>query len=141
MEYNIFMDENLNLNGNSEIDQALKQFEAESKQEQPVSNVITPQSPKPLNHEVEGVSFDTDKEVPSYGAIKYYKETVEPKMVKAVIKLSGGTVKNQRQAEWILFGFVVLAVGISIYLTFFSGHKPPTITPAMLEQMKHPNIN
>jgi len=39
-------------------------------------------------------------------------------MVKAVIKYSGGAVKNQRQAEWILLGFVVVAIGISIYLFF-----------------------
>ena len=126
-----------NTPNNTEIDQALKEFEAKSNQENPnIQNVITPQSPKTPNHEDEGISFDTDKEVQSYGAIKYYKETAEPKMVKAVIKISGGSVKNQKQAEWILLGFVVVAVGISIYLIFFMGHKPQAITPVMLELVK-----
>jgi hypothetical protein len=107
-----------NIPNNTEIDQALKEFETKFNQEHPVQATITPQSSTTPSHEVEGISFDTDKEVESYSAVKFYKETVEPKMVKAVIKLSGGTVKNQRQAEWILLGFVVMAIGISLFLVF-----------------------
>ena len=109
-----------NTPNNTEIDQALKEFEVKSSQgqatpENHIQNVMTPQA---STHEVEGVTFDTDKEVEQYTAIKFYKETVEPKMVKAVIKYSGGTVKNQRQAEWILLGLVILMIGISLYLVF-----------------------
>jgi hypothetical protein len=100
---------------NQEIDQALKEFEAKSGvQEHPVVKAtITPQ---PLKKEVEGISFDTDTEVDHYKAIKMYEETTTPKMVKAIIKLSGGAVKTQKQAEWILLTFVIIAMGISIFL-------------------------
>jgi hypothetical protein len=112
------MGEEPNIPNNTEIDKALKEFEAKSNQEKAVQDTITPQSPKTLNYEEEGVSFDTDKEVEKYTAIKFYKETAEPKMVKAVMKYSKGVVKDQRQAEWILLGFVVVAIGTSLYLFF-----------------------
>ena len=121
-----------NIPNNSEIDKALKEFEAKSNQEQAtpenhIQAVITPQTPQTSSHETEGVSFDTDKEVESYRAVKFYKETAEPKMVKAVIKISGGSVKNQRQAEWILLGVVVVVVGISLYLFFGTGYTNKTV--------------
>jgi len=130
-----------NASPNTEIDQALKEFEAKSNQRQVtpennIKDVITPQTPQAPTHEVEGVSFDTDTEVQSYNAIKFYKETVEPKIVKAVIKYSGRTVKNQRQAEWLLLGFVVVSIGISIYLFFGFGHKQQQINPAIVQQMQ-----
>lgn len=43
-----------------------------------------------------------------------------PKIVKLVIKLSGGAIKEQRQAEYILLLFVLIIFFISFYL-FFSG--------------------
>jgi hypothetical protein len=107
---------------NQEIDQALKAFEKDnSNQEHSIPGVITPQTNQSsTTKEVEGVSFDTDAEAESYRAIKFYKETVEPKMVKAVIKYSGGAVKNQRQAEWILLGIVCAMVVISIVIIYHS---------------------
>jgi hypothetical protein len=129
------MNEQPPIPNNTEIDQALKEFEAKNNEGQTipsnqVQGIITPQNTQAPHKEVEGVSFDTDKEVEKYTAIKFYKETVEPKMVKAVIKYSGGTVKNQRQAEWILLGFVAVAIGISLFLVFrgsASGLKSPTL--------------
>jgi hypothetical protein len=110
------MEEQPNIPNNAEIDSALKEFEAKSNQEHPIQGTITPQQNlETHSEEVEGVKFETEG-VESYSAIKFYKETIEPKMVKAVIKYSGGAVKNQKQAEWFLFGFVVVAIGISIYL-------------------------
>ncbi|MBI4155690.1 MAG: hypothetical protein HY507_00470 [Candidatus Zambryskibacteria bacterium] len=63
-----------------------------------------------------GVSFEEDKwktQVPSFA-----DET--PKMVKLVMKISGGAITDQRQAEYVLLGFAVIAIIISIFL-FFSG--------------------
>jgi len=131
---------------NSEINEALKEFEAKSGEGQPngdnhIQGVITPQNPVTPSNEVEGVTFNTDTEVESYRAIKFYRETVEPKMVKAVIKSSGGIVKTQKQAEYVLLGLVVVAMGLSVYLFFWVGmglgHTQPKITPAMMEQMKN----
>jgi hypothetical protein len=123
------MTEEIKTPNNTEIDQALKEFEAKNNEGQTapvnqVEGIITPQNTQAPIKQEEGVSFDTDKEVEKYTAIKFYKETVEPKMVKAVIKYSGGTVKNQRQAEWILLGFVVVAIGISLYLFLSVVNKP-----------------
>jgi hypothetical protein len=90
-----YMEEQKNIPNNTEIDQALKEFEAKSGLEQPVQATITPQSPQDSIHKVEGVSFDTGTEINHYKAIKLYEETATPKMIKAVIKISGGTVKTR----------------------------------------------
>ena len=119
------MNEETNISNNSEIDKALKEFEAKNpEQAQKVSEI-----PK---NKVEGIQF----EIPSYGAVKYYQETDTPKMVKLVIKLSGGAIKEQKQAEYILLGFVVVAIGISLFLVFGGGHTQPKIDPATVEQMR-----
>jgi len=43
-----------------------------------------------------------------------------PKMVELVMKWSG--VKEERQAEYILLGFVVITIAVSLYL-FFGGNS------------------
>ncbi|MFZ3011485.1 MAG: hypothetical protein WA060_00585 [Minisyncoccia bacterium] len=82
------MNEEIKTEGNTEIVQALKEFE---KQSEPA---------------------------PSYEAVKFYKESTTPKIVELVMKWSGGAIKEQKQAEYVLLGFVVMAMGISIYLVF-----------------------
>ncbi|MBU2524642.1 hypothetical protein KKG71_05635 [Patescibacteria group bacterium] len=47
-------------------------------------------------------------------------QTPTPKIVQLVIKYSGGTVKDERQANYVLIGFVVVAIVVSFFL-FFSG--------------------
>ena len=123
------MEEEIKIEGNSDINEALKEFELKSQVEQMQK---TPDIIK--GKEVEGVKF----EVPSYGAVKYYNETATPKMVQMVMKLSGGAIEEQRQAEYVLLAFVIVAIGISLFLVFGGGtqsksQKPPT---EMLEQMK-----
>lgn len=137
------MNEETNISNNSEIEKALKQFEAESQagqsQKVPEASKAIPVPQK----EVEGVKF----EVPSYGAVKYYKETDVPKMVKVVMKISGGAIKDQKQAEYILLGFVIVAIGISVFLfgKSLSGEKS-TLTAEQkaqinkVEQFQNNNI-
>ena len=108
------MNKDVNVPNNSEIDKALKEFEEKYNQEQATKGIITPQSSSNNQREVEGVKFETEK----WGAIKYYKETVTPGMIKLVKKISGGTIKEDRQAEYILLGFVIIALAISLYLFF-----------------------
>jgi hypothetical protein len=112
---------------NQEINQALKEYETKGETSPAVSGVITPKTNQSPAKQVEGVSFDTDKDLESYKAIKIYNETATPKIVKAVMKYSKG---NQRQAEWILLTFVVVAMGISAFLFFKNTiHlSPPTTT-------------
>ncbi|MBU1557377.1 hypothetical protein KKC45_00200 [Patescibacteria group bacterium] len=50
-----------------------------------------------------------------------------PKMVSWVIEHSGGLIKDQKQAQYFLFGFVVVILIISFVLSVksFSGSKEP----------------
>ena len=80
------MDENLNLQGNLEIEKALKELEEKSKVEQ------------------------TQK------VVETSKTSDVPKMVQLVMKWSGA--KEQKQAEYVLLGFIVVAIGISLFLVF-----------------------
>jgi|SRR3989344_894354 len=66
------------------------------------------------NKEVKRIEFETD----SYKAVKFYNETNTPKIIRLVMKFSGGLVKSERQAEYVLLGFVVIAIAISLFLFF-----------------------
>jgi hypothetical protein len=85
------MDEEIKIQGNIDINQALKEFETKSSQEQmrqtitaaPISNV--------------------------------------PKIVQLVIKWSGGAIKEERQAEYVLLGFVIVAIIVSLFLILGGG--------------------
>ncbi len=56
-----------------------------------------------------------------------------PKMIQWVIKYSGGYVKDETQAEYVLIGFVALAIIVSLFL-FFGGNGRPNMTPLTPEQ-------
>lgn len=98
--YNLRMEENLNLNKDADINQALKEFEMKFQAEQ--------MAKPPETKEVSDV----------------------PKVVKLVMKLSGGAIKEEQQAEYVILGFVVVAILLSIYLFFWgvgsSSAKPLT---------------
>ena len=122
------MKEETNIPNNLEIDKALKEFEAKVDAENTQKNPEASKVSEVSKNEVEGIQF----EVPSYGAVKYYNETDTPKMVKLAMKLSGGMIKTERQAEYVLLGFVVVAIGVSLFL-MLGGEKskipsspPPT---------------
>jgi len=87
------MDENLNFNGNLEIDKALKEFEVKSNIEQVKQAIATSQT------------------------------SDAPKIVQLVMKISGGAIKDERQAEYVLLGFVVVAIIISLFLVLGGGKK------------------
>jgi hypothetical protein len=42
-----------------------------------------------------------------------------PKIIRWLIKYSGGLIKNERQASYVILGFIILTIVISIFL--FSG--------------------
>ncbi len=62
-----------------------------------------------------GVKFEEDKWKKS--APSFADET--PKIVQLVMKWSGGTI-SENQAGYVLFGFVAVAIIVSLFL-FFSG--------------------
>ncbi|MFA4975410.1 MAG: hypothetical protein WC839_03065 [Candidatus Paceibacterota bacterium] len=88
------MDENLDLSKNIELNNALKELEIKANIEEQIQNVKQ----------------------------ETFKNPETPKMVQWVIKYSGGIIKEQRQAEYILLGFVVVAIVVSLFL-FFGGSK------------------
>lgn len=45
-------------------------------------------------------------------------EPSAPKMIQWVIRHSGGLVQSEKQASWVLLGFVVAAVMVSLFLVF-----------------------
>ncbi|MBU1291945.1 hypothetical protein KKH07_00410 [Patescibacteria group bacterium] len=58
-----------------------------------------------------------------------------PKIIQWTIKYSGGLIKNEKQANYVLIGFVAVLV-IIILILFFSGGKnqievPPLRTPTL----------
>ncbi len=94
------MEENLDLSRNAEIEDALKEFENKNQTEQTVNPV--PVSPGAHSPEVS-------------------------KMSSLVIKLSGGLIKDERQAGYVLLIIVFLSVSVSLFL-FLSDNKKPDTT-------------
>jgi len=41
-----------------------------------------------------------------------------PRMVRWVIKYSGGIIKDEKQASFVLLGFIVVAIIVSLFLLF-----------------------
>jgi len=55
-------------------------------------------------------------------------------MIQWVIKYSGGLVKNEKQASYVLIGFVVLVIIISLFLIFGGGSGGSNRIPLTPEQ-------
>ena len=68
-------------------------------------------------------------------AVKYYRETDEPKVIKLLIRYSGGLVKNEKQAVYILLGFAILAIIVSLFLWFGNNvyEAPPEPPPSPVQ--------
>ena len=49
-------------------------------------------------------------------------QTPTPKIVQWVIKYSGGYVKDEQQANYVLIGFVVVAIIFSLFFIFGGGN-------------------
>ena len=102
------MDE-IKIEGNIDINQALKEFEIKSDAEQVQK------------------------------APEVFKTSDVPKMVQLVMKWSGGAIKEQKTAEYVLLGFCLLFIVSAIFIffsssSFFSTSQKPTAT--MIEEMK-----
>lgn len=108
------MNEALNTPNNSEIEKALKEFEVKSMTEQgdKESNPSTN-----IQKEVAGIKFETE----SYAGFKYVKQTNTPKIIKLVMKSSGGIIKEEKYAEYLLLGLVLIATVVSLFLFFGDG--------------------
>ncbi len=79
-----------------------------------------------------GVKFEDELQRPQ----TFYPRT--PKGVQWVMKYSGGLIKDERQAEYAILGFVALAIIVSLFLVFSGGNtqqKPPAAVLEMIKQM------
>ena len=108
------MDKNLNLSGNAEIQKALKELESEQ------GGVETPQ-----------VSETVD--VLKSQRIQVSQDSDTPKMIGLVMKYSGGLIKEEKQARYVLLGLVVLMLSLSAY--FFFGSGPEKVKPIDIKNL------
>ena len=56
-----------------------------------------------------------------------------PKMVQLVMKWFG--FKEQKQAEYVLLGFVVMAIGISLFLVFWGTKNTVSVMPINVDNI------
>lgn len=74
-----------------------------------------------------GVKFHDEWRPP-----RYKPET--PKVIQWVIKYSGGFIKNDRQAQYAVLGFVALAIVVTVVIVM-SGESPqPTSGQVPIDQ-------
>ena len=64
------------------------------------------------DHEISGVKFEDT----GYQAVKYYREMATPKIIKLVMKYSGGAIKEERQAEYALLGLILVAIVLAFII-------------------------
>ncbi|HEY4508909.1 MAG TPA: hypothetical protein VJC13_01340 [Candidatus Paceibacterota bacterium] len=69
------------------------------------------------NNEPPKVVFDNEQ----FQRFNQSFQTKTPKIVEWIIKSSGGLIKNENQANYVLIGLSVLAIIISLFLFFSSG--------------------
>jgi len=97
------------MDGNLEIEKALEEFEQSAQKEQVIKTVAKEKLDEPS------------------------------RMIKLVMKYSGGAIKEERQAEYVLLSFAILFFLISFYLFFgdYLSRKlfPPPIVPDEEEMM------
>lgn len=92
------------------------------------------------NNKPPEVVFEGEEFPPSAQSFK----SSTPKMVQWVIKYSGGVVKDEQQANYVLIGFVTVAVTVSLFLIFGGGNTQPksqNISNEMLIQMTQPQVS
>ncbi len=76
-----------------------------------------------------GVQFEDYK--PAYS---FNTNTPSPKMIQWVMKISGGLIKNQNQANYILLGIAAIAFIISIFLILGEGNGRKTVDEAKMKK-------
>ncbi len=94
------MEENLDLAKNTDINKALLEFETKA--------------------QVEQIQKTPENKI----------QKPNSKMVSLVIKLSGGLIKNEGQANYVLFGIMVVMIVSSVVIVLNSGSKPRIPTSA-----------
>ena len=71
----------------------------------------------------QNVEFDQDREVEQYKSRVVLGEAKEPGMIRFLKTHSGGLVKNDKQAAYLLLGVVIVSIIISVYLEIHSPNR------------------
>lgn len=56
---------------------------------------------------------------------------LQGKLVRLIMKVSGGAVKSERQAIYVLLGLVIVMFGVSFYLFFGGTVSKAPVSPSM----------
>jgi len=68
-------------------------------------------------------------------------QTQTPKIIQWVIKYSGGAIKDEKQADYVLIGFVALAVIVASTFMFSGGGEKVKYSPRVQEEMQKATKN
>ena len=68
-------------------------------------------------------------------------QTPTPKIVQWVIKYSGGAIKDEKQANYVLIGFVAVVFVVVIIFLFSGGGEKVKFSPGVQEDMKKATEN
>lgn len=132
------MEQKMSLGDDAEIKKALSEFEmsADSGKTQREIDLEAIRSKIKGDSDTEGVELGIDK----YKAMKFYNEAKPPKIIKLVMKCSGGLIKKESGAVFAILVFVVVVMAISFYI-FYNAITPPRPSPEILEQIRQMSID
>jgi hypothetical protein len=68
-----------------------------------------------------------------WGALREFRD--ESFLVRLVVRLSGGRIQNVKQASYVLLGFAVVMILISIFLLFGTGSSSEQFLPPNFYQI------
>lgn len=77
------------------------------------------------NNEASRVTFEAEEMQRSVASF----QTPTPKIVRWVIQYSGGFIKNEKQAQYVLLGFVAVAIIFVSVFVFGDGNKAKLKAP------------
>ncbi|MDE2031109.1 MAG: hypothetical protein KGI58_02515 [Patescibacteria group bacterium] len=73
------------------------------------------------NNDQQKVEFEGDEFRMNHPT--FQTQTQTPKIVRLVMKYSGGKIKDEKTAEYIVVGILILAIIIPLFFVFGNGHK------------------
>jgi len=75
-----------------------------------------------------------EEENVGWKAMKYYREPTTPKIIDWVMKYSGGAIKDEKQANYVLIGFVSVAIIVFLMVIFSGRSKIPSSPPTPFQE-------
>jgi len=79
-----------------------------------------------LNSSGTGVQFDEEQ---SWHGSSTYEQNKTPKLISWVMNHSGGLIKDENQAGYVLMGTAVVVIIVSLFLVLSTGSNKPANGP------------